>query len=98
MEKGSRVVRISSKGQIVIPASVRRKLRLKTGQSLAVRAASEDEIVLRPVDRETGDVDAMRDRLRHSADSLGKGLLKEFHDRRKRERKREDRKREPGRH
>ena len=98
MAKGSGVVRISSKGQIVIPARLRRKLRLKTGQSLAVRAAAEGGIVLRPVALDIQHVDAMRDRLRKSADVLGRDLLRDFHERRRRERKREDRKRVRRRH
>ncbi|SRR5712692_10914527 len=48
MGRQSTIVRVSSKGQIVIPVAVRRRLGLKTGQPLAIRANTQDEIVLRP--------------------------------------------------
>jgi bifunctional DNA-binding transcriptional regulator/antitoxin component of YhaV-PrlF toxin-antitoxin module len=35
----------------VIPVAVRRRLGLKTGQPLAIRANTQDEIVRRPADR-----------------------------------------------
>ena len=38
MGRESTIVRVSSKGQIVIPVAVRRRLGLKTGQPLAIRA------------------------------------------------------------
>lgn len=92
--KGSRIVRLSSKGQVVIPVDIRRKLRLKAGQSLAVRTGPEDALILRPVERDARDVDAMLRRLRAAARSLGRDLLAEFHESRRREREREKAKHE----
>ena len=88
------MVRISSKGQIVIPVAFRRKLGLKTGQSLAVRAGAEGEIVLRPVDQDSAAVDEMLRRLRAAGRKLGGDPLHEFHERRRREREIEGRKHE----
>src|SRR2546426_8185980 len=67
----STIVRVSSKGQIVIPVAVRRRLGLKTGQPLAIRATTQDEIVLRPADRDADAVDEMLRRLRAAARKLG---------------------------
>jgi AbrB family looped-hinge helix DNA binding protein len=94
MGRQSTIVRVSSKGQIVIPVAVRRRLGLKTGQSLAVRAGTQDEIVLRPVDRDSGAVDEMLRRLRAAAKKLGGDPLRELHERRRRQREIEARKHE----
>jgi len=64
MRRESTIVRMSSKGQIVIPAAVRRRLGLKTGQQMAIRANTQDEIVLRPADRDSDAVDVMLRRRR----------------------------------
>jgi AbrB family looped-hinge helix DNA binding protein len=86
------IVRVSSKGQIVIPVAVRRRLGLKTGQPLAIRATTQDEIVLRPADRDADAVDEMLRRLRAAARKLGGDPLRELQERRRRERAREARK------
>lgn len=86
---GTRVVRMSSKGQVVIPVAVRRKLGLKTGQSLAVRTGPGDELILHPVERGVREADGMLRRLRAAARELGRDLLAEFHERRRVERERE---------
>ena len=67
MGRQSTIVRMSSKGQIVIPVAVRRRLGLKTGQPLAIHANTQDEIVLRPADRDSDAVDEMLRRLRAAA-------------------------------
>jgi AbrB family looped-hinge helix DNA binding protein len=94
MGRQSTIVRVSSKGQIVIPVAVRRRLGLKTGQSLAVRAGTQDEIVLRPVDRDSGAVDEMLRRLRAAAKKLGGDPLRDLDERRRRQREIEARKHE----
>ena len=94
MARQSTIVRVSSKGQIVIPVAFRRRLGLKTGQPLAVRAGTQDEIVLRPVDRDSEAVDEMLRRFRAAAKKLGGDPLRELHERRRRERKIEARKHE----
>ena len=42
---------VSSKGQIVIPAALREKLRIKTGTRLAIRS-EENQLILQPITRE----------------------------------------------
>jgi AbrB family looped-hinge helix DNA binding protein len=94
MGRQSTIVRVSSKGQIVIPVTVRRRLGLKTGQPLAIRANTQDEIVPRLADRDSNAVDEMLRRLRAAARKLGGDPLREFHERRRRERALEARKHE----
>lgn len=89
MTQRSAIVRLSSKGQIVIPVTLRRQLRLTTGQPLAVRAGSEKEIVFRTVAHDTAAVDEMLRRLRAAATRLGGDPLRDLHQRRRRERQRE---------
>ena len=88
MGRESTIVRMSSKGQIVIPAAVRRRLGLKTGQQMAIRANTQDEIVLRPADRDSDAVDEMLRRLRAAARKLGGDPLRELLERRQRARAR----------
>jgi AbrB family looped-hinge helix DNA binding protein len=86
----ARIVRVSSKGQVVIPAALRRRLRIHAGQPLALRAGSrDDELILRPVDSDTRAVDAMLRKLRRAATALGRDLLAEMHERRGRDREAE---------
>jgi len=94
MGRESTIVRMSSKGQIVIPAAVRRRLGLKTGQQMAIRANTQDEIVLRPADRDSDAVDERLRRLRAADRKLGGDPLRELQERRRRERAREARKHE----
>ena len=69
----------TSKGQIVIPSSVRRKLGIKEGTRIQI-SLDEDagEIILKPITREF--VHSLRGRLK------GKGLLKSLMLEKKRER------------
>lgn len=46
---GRLYVRVGKRGQIVLPASIRRKLGIEDGSRLAIRIDSEGKIVLRPV-------------------------------------------------
>ncbi len=50
MEKLESIVKISSKGQIVIPKEVRERLGIKAGGKLAV-IVRDDEIILRKIER-----------------------------------------------
>ena len=50
MEKLESIVKVSRKGQIVIPKEVREKLGIKSGGKLAV-IVRDDEIILRKIDK-----------------------------------------------
>jgi AbrB family looped-hinge helix DNA binding protein len=61
----------TTKGQVVIPASVRRKLGITNGTRIMVELDEENaQIILRPITREY--IHSLRGRLK------GKGLLKEL--------------------
>ena len=85
------VVRLSSKGQLVIPASLRRRLGIKTGQALAVRTGTRREIVLSPAEDDSLGLEAMLGRARAWAGARRRDLVEELHDRRRRERARDGR-------
>jgi AbrB family looped-hinge helix DNA binding protein len=89
MPRRGNVVRLSSKGQLVIPAPLRRQLGLKTGQALAVRTGTRREIVLSPTEEDSLGFEAMLHRARAWAGARGRDLVAELHDRRRRERGRE---------
>ncbi len=89
MARAARVVHLSSRGQIVIPAHVRRTLGLKTGQALSVATGNGREIVFRPVEDGLQDLDDMLRRIRSWAAKSGRDLVAELHQRRRREREEE---------
>jgi len=61
----------TTKGQVVIPSSVRRKLGIKTGTRIQVELdENNSQIILTPITREY--IHSLRGRFR------GKGLLKEL--------------------
>ncbi len=93
MPRHATVVRLSSKGQLVIPASVRRKLGLKTGQALAVRTGSHREIVLSPAEEDSRGLESMLAQARSWAPAQERDLVAELHERRRQERIRETAKR-----
>ncbi|MGH9929024.1 MAG: AbrB/MazE/SpoVT family DNA-binding domain-containing protein [Pyrinomonadaceae bacterium] len=71
----------TSKGQIVIPSSIRRRLGIKEGTRIQIELKEDDkEIILRPITRDY--VHSLRGRFK------GKGLLKALMADRKEERKR----------
>ena len=73
------VTTATSKGQIVIPASVRRKLGIKEGTRIQIEVdENSNRIILRPITREY--VHSLRGRLK------GKGLLKSLVAEKKKER------------
>ena len=73
----------TTKGQVVIPASVRRKLGIKTGTRIQIELdEANGQIILKPITREY--VHSLRGKFR------GTGLLEELKATRERDRKRED--------
>ena len=69
----------TSKGQIVIPSSVRRKLGIKKGTRIQIELKEDaNEIILKPITREY--VHSLRGRFK------GKGLLKALMAEKKKER------------
>jgi AbrB family looped-hinge helix DNA binding protein len=87
-------VRLSSKGQIIIPASLRRQLGLKRGQAMQARSGSGREIIFSPVDDGAVDLDAMLALARAWYAKTGRDPVKALDRRRRRERKLELRKHE----
>lgn len=68
----------TSKGQIVIPSSIRKRLGIKEGTRIQIELREEDkEIILRPITRDY--VHSLRGKLR------GKGLMKALMAEKKRE-------------
>jgi AbrB family looped-hinge helix DNA binding protein len=67
---------VTSKGQIVIPSSIRRRLGIKEGTHIKIEE-SGNEIILKPITREY--VHSLRGKFR------GKGLLKALMAEKKRE-------------
>jgi len=89
MPRHTRVVRLSSKGQLVIPAPLRRKLGLKTGQVLAVRTGAHREIVFSPAETDSQSLEMMLRQARSWVAAHRRDLVEELHQRRRRERERE---------
>lgn len=87
-------VRLSSKGQVVIPASIRRELGLKTGRVLRVRAQSPRQIVLSLPEEEPESLEEMLKRARAWKSKVN--LVDELHSWRQRQREEEARRRERG--
>jgi AbrB family looped-hinge helix DNA binding protein len=87
------IVRLSSKGQIVIPSEFRRKLGLRAGQALEVRRGTGRELVLSPAEEAAQELDTMLKKARAWFTSwrrkTGRDPLEEFHERRKKERLKE---------
>ena len=68
-----------TKGQIVIPSSIRRRFEIKEGTRIAVEVDEKArQIILTPITREH--IHSLRGRFK------GKGLMKELMEERKRER------------
>ena len=91
----SRYVLLSSKGQIVIPAAVRRQLGLQTGQRLALRANGRG-LLLEPIENGDSNLDADLARARAWVSRTRHDLVDELHRRRARERERTDLERADG--
>jgi AbrB family looped-hinge helix DNA binding protein len=96
MARRGETVRVSSKGQIVIPARLRRALGLKTGQSLRIRQTGPGTVILsRPGDQD--EVDDMLARVRSSAAALAIDPVEDLHRRRAHDRQLAERKHGSGR-
>lgn len=80
-------MRLSSKGQIVIPAHVRRLLGLETGRLLAVRIGRGRELIL-TAGEEAASVDVLLRRARSWAARSGWDPVEALHVRRREERSR----------
>ena len=89
MPRHTTVVHLSSKGQLVIPASLRRKLNLKTGQALRVRSGAHREIVFSPAEADSQSLEVMLRQARSWVAASRRDLVEELHQRRRRERERE---------
>lgn len=73
------VTTATTKGQIVIPASIRRKFEIKKGTRIEIQVDEKAHlIILRPITREY--IHSLRGKFK------GKGLLKELMEEKKRER------------
>ena len=87
--------RLSSKGQVVIPAWIRRELDLSPGELLQVdlRREGRGEIVLRP--GSTTEVEGLLRKGYEWIEAAGVDLVEELHEARRKERLRERRERRP---
>lgn len=83
-------VRASTKGQVVIPAPIRRKFGIRKGTLIDV-VEDETRIVLRPQSREA--LERLLDKLQGKY--KGSGLLKGLKEQRARDREKEDAGRKP---
>ncbi len=96
--KKDQTVRISSKGQIVIPVSVRRAMGLSLGGELRVRLESPRRLVLTVPEYDDTELRRIFERSREWTRKTGRDLVEELHERRRRERAVEAKRRAPGRH
>lgn len=88
MARRATVVRLSSKGQLVIPAALRRMLGLETGQALALRRGADREIVITPAETDSQEFETTLRRARSWGGARRRDLVEELHRRRRRERER----------
>ncbi|MBI3184471.1 MAG: AbrB/MazE/SpoVT family DNA-binding domain-containing protein [Myxococcales bacterium] len=93
MRRRTRAVRLSSKGQVVIPADLRRQLGLTAGAILRIRATSAREVVLSAGEEEL-DIEAARRDLEKWSIRTGRDLVEELHAARRRARAEEAARRE----
>ncbi len=96
MRNPVQIVRLSSKGQIIIPSSIRKSLSLRVGQPLVVREREGREIVFIPLENEALDLDSLLERARDWVEAAGRDLAEDLHLRRLQEREKEVLARERG--
>jgi bifunctional DNA-binding transcriptional regulator/antitoxin component of YhaV-PrlF toxin-antitoxin module len=82
-------VRLSSKGQLVVPARIRRRLGWVTGRTIQLHVETNRQLRLSLLD-ETEGVEDMLARTRAWARKSGRDLVDELHERRRSERHREE--------
>jgi AbrB family looped-hinge helix DNA binding protein len=97
MGKKDQTVRVSSKGQIVIPVAVRRAMGLALGGELRVRLESPRKLVLMVPEYDDTALEQIFQRAHKWTRQTGRDLVEELHERRRRERAAEAKRREPGR-
>jgi AbrB family looped-hinge helix DNA binding protein len=95
IDMSTAMTRLSSRGQVVIPAAIRRRLRLAAGEPLLVETGPPGErvIILRGQGR-----DEARERLAHAYswfERTGRDLVEELHESRRQARARERVRRRP---
>ena len=71
MARERAIVRLSSKGQLVIPAGLRRQLGLRAGQTLALRRGADREIVITPAEAGSETLEAALTLVSHALLTLG---------------------------
>jgi AbrB family looped-hinge helix DNA binding protein len=64
MSKGSRIARIDSRGQIVIPKELRDKLKISEGNGFFVYELSVDSILLKKIPDISVDLEKARQKLK----------------------------------
>jgi AbrB family looped-hinge helix DNA binding protein len=85
--------RLSTKGQVVLPAAIRRQLMLHEGDEMTVEVSPDDPAtILLRVER-LGDVDRVLEEGARWFERVGRDLVEELHAGRRRERARERRRR-----
>jgi AbrB family looped-hinge helix DNA binding protein len=88
MGKRARTVHISSKGQIVIPAELRRAMGLTVGGELRVRLDSPRKLVLTVPEYDEDELRAIFAKSEEWTRKTGRDLVEELHHRRRQERAR----------
>lgn len=86
MRKTALQVRISSKGQIVLPARVRRELGWGTGRVLQVKLRRQGGVILTAEHMDWEAIEEARRRFQDWFDATGVDPVEELHERRRRER------------
>jgi AbrB family looped-hinge helix DNA binding protein len=85
MASPKQTLRMSSKGQVVLPVDVRRELGLASGRELRIRRQGRS-IILTPVEASDLSVEDALEKLRSASSSFGRDLVEELHARRREER------------
>lgn len=76
------IVKTSTKGQVVIPAEIRKKIGLKPGGKVLVAISDDKKITIEPIPADP--IEVLRGSLKGTP-SLTRALLEERHEDRKRE-------------
>lgn len=90
MSRAADVTHVSSRGQVVIPARLRRRLGLVAGRALAVAPAAGGGVVLVPLELGWRDSRRLLEGARSWVDRRGRDLVEELHARRQAERARHE--------
>ena len=82
-------VRLSSKGQLVVPARIRRRLGWVAGRTIRLKVESNQQLTLSLIETSTGGLADMLMRARTWASASRRDLVEELDERRREERRRE---------